>query len=104
MKERHRLAGAWLQLDAEEAAALDRQAFACEVGRRTLSKVLYTHDLSWKKCQEVLKRANPAKRAAFMTAFQKLYTQVCQGAMRLITLMGRSSSGHGSGLYLGTEG
>lgn len=61
-----------------------KQVFACEVGRRTLSKLLHTHDLSWKKCQKVLKRANPAKRAAFMTAFQKLYAQVCQGTVRLI--------------------
>ncbi len=61
-----------------------KQVFACEVGRRTLGKLLHTHDLTWKKCQKVLKRANPAKRAAFMTAFQKLYAQVCQGATRLI--------------------
>lgn len=58
--------------------------FNCEVGRRTLRKLLHTHDLSWKKCQKLLKRANPAQRAAFITAFQAVYTQICQGELRSI--------------------
>ena len=58
--------------------------FDCEVGRRTLSKWLHTHDVSWKKCQKLLKRANPAKRAAFIVDFQAVYTHVCQGELRSI--------------------
>jgi transposase len=61
-----------------------KQVFDCEVSRRTLSKLLDANHLSWKKCQKLLKRANPAKRAAFIEAFQATYTQVCQEEIRLI--------------------
>lgn len=61
-----------------------KQVFACDVSRSTLRKLLGAHDLSWKKCQKLLKRANPAKRAAFMAEFLAAYEQVWQEEIRLI--------------------
>lgn len=61
-----------------------KQVFRLDVGRRTLSELLKKHNLSWKKCQKVLKKANPAKRAAFIQEFQALFAQVCQEKVRLI--------------------
>ena len=61
-----------------------RQVFRCEVGRRTLNKLLQAHRLSWKKCQKVLKKADPAKRAAYIQAFQATFAQVCREEIRLV--------------------
>ena len=63
-----------------------KAVFGCEVSRRTLGKLLQANHLSWKKCQKLLKRADPAKRAEFMTTFLTLYTQVCQAGVRLVYL------------------
>ena len=60
------------------------QVWQCEVSRRTLDKLLHDQGLSWKKCQKVLKKANPEKRAAFVQAFEHLFAQVCQGEIRLL--------------------
>lgn len=61
-----------------------KQTYRLEVGRRTLNELLKEHRLSWKKCQKVLKKANPEKRAAFIQQFQALFAQVCQEKVRLI--------------------
>lgn len=54
------------------------------MSRQTLTKVLNQNHLSWKKCQKVLKKANPEKRAAFMDEFQVRFAQVCHKTIRLI--------------------
>ena len=46
--------------------------------------MLKHNHLSWKKCQKLLKKANPEKRAAFIEEFQTLFTQLCQEKVRLI--------------------
>jgi len=61
-----------------------KQVFRCEVSRRVLSKILKKSRLSWKKCQKLLKKANPEKRAAFIQEFQAIFDQVCREEMRLI--------------------
>lgn len=61
-----------------------KQVFGYEVSRRVLSKILKQNRLSWKKCQKLLKKANPEKRAAFIQEFQTTFTQVCQEEVRLI--------------------
>lgn len=63
-----------------------KAVFGCEISRSTLYKVLKQNNLSWKKCQKVLKKADPAKRAAYIQAFEALYAQVCQGEIRLLYL------------------
>jgi transposase len=63
-----------------------RQAWGREVGRSTLRALLKGHRLSWKKCQKLLKKANPEQRAAFIAAFQELYEQVCRGEIILLYL------------------
>ena len=37
--------------------------FGCKVSQGTVYRVLKENNLSWKKYQKVLKKANPAKRA-----------------------------------------
>lgn len=61
-----------------------KQVFRCEVSRRTLNKLLKANRLSWKKCQKVLKKADRAKRAAYIQAFQATFALVCQGEVRLV--------------------
>ncbi len=61
-----------------------KQVFGCEVSRRVLSKMLQDNRLSWKKCQKLLKKANPEKRAAFIQEFQAIFDQVCREEIRLI--------------------
>lgn len=61
-----------------------RQAFGQEVSRRTVSKILKRNRLSWKKCQKVLSKADPEKRAAFIQEFQALFAQVCREEVRLL--------------------
>jgi transposase len=61
-----------------------QQVLRCEVSRTTLRTLLKQKGLSWKKCQKVLKKAKPAQRAAFITEFQQLFSQVCQEKLRLI--------------------
>ena len=61
-----------------------RQVFGQEVSRRTVSKLLKQNGLSWKKCQKVLGKANPEKRAAFIQEFQALFARVCREEVRLL--------------------
>jgi transposase len=61
-----------------------KQVFACEVSRRVLCKILKQNHLSWKKCQKLLKKANPEKRTAFIQEFQTTFAQLCQEEIRLI--------------------
>jgi hypothetical protein len=61
-------------------------AFGCKVSHGTVHEVLQENNLSWKKCQKVLKKADPAKRAAYMQVFEALYAQICQGKLRLLYL------------------
>lgn len=61
-----------------------KAVFQCEISRRTLSRVLHAHRLSWKKCQKVLKKADPAQRAVYIQAFHATFAQVCQEKVRLV--------------------
>ena len=54
------------------------------MSRNTLRTVLKQADLSWKKCQKVLKKANPQKRAAYIEQFHSLFQQVCDEKVRLL--------------------
>ena len=54
------------------------------ISRTTLHQLLKEHGLRWKKCQKVLKKANPQKRAAFVQRFQELFEQVCRTEVRLL--------------------
>jgi transposase len=54
------------------------------ISRTTLHQLLEEQGLSWKKCQKVLKKASPEKRAAFVQRFQELYEQVCRTEIRLL--------------------
>lgn len=63
-----------------------KQVFGCEISRRTLCLLLQVQGLSWKKCQKVLKKADPERRAAYIQAFQTTFAQVCQKEVRLVYL------------------
>jgi transposase len=65
--------GRWLQA-----------SFACAISRTALRTLLQKNGLSWKKCQKLLKRANPAKRAIFMQEFHLRFAQVCSEEIRLV--------------------
>ena len=55
-----------------------KQVMNCDLARSTLHRILQAARLRWKKCQKVLKKADPQKRAAFMERFQELYEQLCR--------------------------
>ena len=61
-----------------------KQAMNCDLSRSTLHRILQAARLRWKKCQKVLKKADPQKRAAFMERFQELYEQLCRQQIRLV--------------------
>jgi transposase len=61
-----------------------QQRFACAISRTALRTLLRQNGLSWKKCQKLLKKANPAKRAAFMQEFQVRFAQVRDEQIRLV--------------------
>jgi transposase len=61
-----------------------KAVFKYEVSRTLLCEVLNQGELSWKKCQKVLGRANPEKRAAYIAQFQALFSQVCEQKVLLI--------------------
>jgi hypothetical protein len=61
-----------------------KQVFECEVSRTTLRTLLKEQRLSWKKCQKLLKKADPEKRAAFVQQFEALYEQVCREEIVLV--------------------
>jgi len=63
-----------------------QQVFGRAIRRTTLRRYLKANRLSWKKCQKVLKKANHAKRVAFLEEFQTLFAQVCRESVRLIYL------------------
>lgn len=54
------------------------------VSRGQLRALLKRSGLSWKKCKKVLKKANPAKRAAFVKQVAALFQQMCQDEVLLI--------------------
>lgn len=54
------------------------------VSRGQLRDLLKRSGLSWKKCKKVLKKANPAQRAAFVAQFQSLFEQMCAHEVLLI--------------------
>ena len=56
--------------------------YACS--RTTLHRVLRAQRLSWKKCQKVLKKADPQRRAAFVQQFQELFARLCRRDIRLL--------------------
>ncbi len=61
-----------------------KKVFQADVSRKVLYQVLQQGELSWKKCQKVLGRANPEKRAAYISQFQELFTQVCEQKVLLL--------------------
>ncbi len=61
-----------------------KRVMGCEISRSALGTLLKQKGLSWKKCQKVLKKASPEKRAAFVEEFQVLFTQMCQGEVLLV--------------------
>lgn len=56
------------------------------VSRNTLRTILKQAGLSWKKCKKLLSKADADKRTEFVSQFQKLYEQMCQGQVRIIYL------------------
>jgi len=67
-----------------------RRWVACQLGkpvsRNSVRTILKAARLSWKKCKKLLSKADPAKRAAFVAAFQRLYERMCRGEIRLLYL------------------
>jgi hypothetical protein len=67
-----------------------RHWVASKLGRQvscnTLRTILQSAGFSWKKCKKLLAKADPKKRAAFVTQFQRLYEQICQEDIFLIYL------------------
>ena len=61
-----------------------KQTIGCTLSRSALHALLKEQKLSWKKCQKVLKKANPQKRAAFVQRFRELFAQLCRGEIRLV--------------------
>ena len=61
-----------------------KQVIGCDLARGALHRILRAARLSWKKCQKVLKKADPHKRVAFVQQFQALYEQVCRLKTRLV--------------------
>jgi hypothetical protein len=54
------------------------------VSRSALRDLLKRAGLSWKKCKKVLRKAAPAKRAAYVTHFQTLFEQMCRDEVIVI--------------------
>lgn len=63
---------------------LVKQELGSEVSRNTVRTLLKGQRLSWKKCQKLLKKADPEKRAAFIQQFQLLYEQACREEIVLV--------------------
>lgn len=61
-----------------------KQVMYCVLSRSTLHRILRAAQLRWKRCQKVLKKADPQKRAAFMERFQQSYEQFCRQTIRLV--------------------
>lgn len=58
--------------------------FGLTISRGALRRLLKRNGLSWKKCQKLLGKANPEKRAAFMQEYLALFEQLCAGQIRLV--------------------
>ena len=56
----------------------------CDVARSMLHRTLQAARLRWEKCQKVLTKADPQKRAAFMERFQDLFEKLCRQEIRLV--------------------
>lgn len=63
-----------------------KEVLGHDVSRSTLRQMLKDNRLSWKKCQKVLQKADPEKRAAFIEEFQAVFDQVCGEEVRLLYL------------------
>ena len=61
-----------------------KQVMGYDLARSTLHRILQAVPLRWKKCQKVFKKADPHKRADFMTRFHKLYAQLHRQKIRLV--------------------
>lgn len=61
-----------------------KQVYKCEVSRNTLRTILQQANLSWKKCEKVLRKANPKKRAEYIAQFQTRFQQVCDEKVILL--------------------
>ena len=60
------------------------QVIVTACSRTTLHRVLRSQRLSWKKCQKVLKKADPQRRAVFVQQLQALFARVCRREIRLL--------------------
>ena len=60
------------------------QIYQCEVSRNTLRQILQQANLSWQKCQKVLKKAKPKQRAEYIQQFQTLFQEVCDEKVILL--------------------
>lgn len=60
------------------------ETWQCDVCRSALRTLLKSKRLSWKKCQKLLKKAIPEKRAAFVRAFKALYERICREEVILL--------------------
>lgn len=58
--------------------------FEQSVSRNLLRQILQDEHLSWKQCQKVLRKANPAKRQAYIQEFKARFDQLCQEKIRLV--------------------
>ena len=50
------------------------------------SAILQNAGLSWKKCKNLLAKADPQQRRVFVAHFQMRYEQICQADVVLIYL------------------
>lgn len=71
---------------AKKVLALCKGWIGSTISRTTLYRYLQQERLSWKKCQKVLVKANPQRRALFVEEMQALYTRVCRNEVRLLYL------------------
>lgn len=55
---------------------------ACSLG--ALYRIVRARNLSWKKGQKVLGKADPQRRAAFVEAFRGLFARLCRQEIRLL--------------------
>ena len=61
-----------------------KQTLGRACSRGALYRIVRAQNLSWKKGQKVLNRADPQLRAAFVEAFQELFARVCRQEVRLL--------------------
>lgn len=54
------------------------------VSRSRLRHLLKAGGLSWKKCKKLLRKADPAKRMAFVAAFQLLFERMCRDELCIV--------------------